>query len=371
MFTVIGGTGFVVGAALGSILAPGGVGFWIGHQLIDDTTSWLALLAGVLLLLTLVIHPDGQAELASRKLERFRRRRQTAVPAPVPTESVDELPPAPTQVPLPLTVEGVSVSFGGVRVLDDVSLTVEPGRIVGLIGANGAGKTTLLEAISGYVHPAAGTVRVGDATVTGASAVRLARTGMRRSFQGVESFDDLSVSENLLVAHERLRARSWLRELVRPTPPVLPTSLATLAADFDLTQDLEKSPNELPFGRRRLLGVARALAGHPTILLLDEPASGLSTDETQELADLIRTVVGTYGIGVLLVEHDVDMVLGLCDEVVVLDVGRVIFRGAPTDVLADPGVRAAYLGESEPVVTDAVPTDAVPTDRGTSTSSNV
>ena len=146
---------------------------------------------------------------------------------------------------------------------------------------------------------------------------------------------------------------------------LLPRSLATLAADFALTPDLEKSPNELPFGRRRLLGVARALAGHPTILLLDEPASGLSTDETQELADLIRAVVDTYGIGVLLVEHDVDMVLGLCDEVVVLDVGRVIFRGPPTDVLTDAGVRAAYLGESEPPATRPVATE-----HDTPTSSN-
>lgn len=361
MFTVIGGTGYVIGAALGSILAPGGIGYWIGHQFIDDTTSWLALIAGVLLLLTLVVHPDGQAELLSRKLQRFRRVRPAPVPEPLPRPSNVEVDDRPTWQPVSLGVEGLSVSFGGVRVLDDVSLSVEPGRIVGLIGANGAGKTTLLEAISGYVHPASGTVRVGDVTVTSASAVRHARTGMRRSFQGVESFDDLSVSENLLVAHERLRARSWLRELLRPTTPALPAALAALAGDFGLGDELDKSPNELPFGRRRLLGVARALAGAPTILLLDEPASGLSTGETQELADLIRTVVDTQGIGVLLVEHDVDMVLGLCDEVVVLDVGRVIFRGVPNEVLADAGVRAAYLGEAEPPTSETTSGNDSPT----------
>jgi sulfate-transporting ATPase len=279
----------------------------------------------------------------------------------LPRASNVEVDDRPTRQPVSLGVEGLSVSFGGVRVLDDVSLSVEPGRIVGLIGANGAGKTTLLEAISGYVHPASGTVRVGDVTVTSASAVRHARTGMRRSFQGVESFDDLSVSENLLVAHERLRARSWLRELLRPTTPALPAALAALAGDFGLGDELDKSPNELPFGRRRLLGVARALAGAPTILLLDEPASGLSTGETQELADLIRTVVDTQGIGVLLVEHDVDMVLGLCDEVVVLDVGRVIFRGVPNEVLADAGVRAAYLGEAEPPTSETTSGNDSPT----------
>jgi ABC-type Fe3+/spermidine/putrescine transport system ATPase subunit len=126
--------------------------------------------------------------------------------------------------------------------VDDVSLVVEPGEIVGLIGANGAGKTTLLEAISGYVRPASGTVRVGDEILTGASPRRLARSGIRRSFQGVESFDDLSVSENLLVAQETLPAHSWPREMVRPTLPVLPPELTGLADRFGLGDD--SSPNE-------------------------------------------------------------------------------------------------------------------------------
>jgi sulfate-transporting ATPase len=129
--------------------------------------------------------------------------------------------------------------------------------------------------------------------------------------------------------------------------PKLPPDLVALADRFGLAEDLEKPPDELPLGQRRLLGVARALAGGPSILLLDEPASGLNTEETAELASLIRDVVETIGIGVLLVEHDVDMVIGLCDRVVVLDVGRVIFRGPPSELLADPAVRAAYLGEAE------------------------
>ncbi len=218
-----------------------------------------------------------------------------------------------------------------------------------MIGANGAGKTTLLEAISGYVPPASGTVRVGDEVLTGASPRRLARAGIRRSFQGVESFDDLSVSENLLVAQETLPVHSWPRELVRPTSPILPPAISsTLANRFGLGDDLAKSTDELPFGQRRLLGVARALAGRPSILLLDEPVSGLNNEETAEFASLIRDVVDTLGLGVLLVEHDVDMVIGLCDRVVVLDVGRVIFRGPPSELLADPAVRTAYLGETEP-----------------------
>jgi sulfate-transporting ATPase len=276
-----------------------------------------------------------------------------AAPLTAPAPAGADLPPAGVREgaapePVTLTVEGVSVSFGRVRAVDDVSLTVKPGQIVGLIGANGAGKTTLLEAISGYVRPAAGTVRIGDKVLTGASPRRLAQSGVRRSFQGVESFDDLSVSENHLVAQETLPAHAWPKEMLRPTLPILSPALTALADRFNLTDDLQKPPNELPLGQRRLLGVARALAGRPSILLLDEPASGLNTDETAEFAALIRDVVSSLGVGVLLVEHDVDMVVGLCDEVVVLDVGRRIFTGPPDELLANQAVRTAYLGEAEP-----------------------
>jgi ABC-type branched-subunit amino acid transport system ATPase component/ABC-type branched-subunit amino acid transport system permease subunit len=348
MLTVIGGTGYVAGAAIGSLLAPGGV---IQHFTSDasDAERWIVLFSGVALLLTLIANPNGLASLRAR-----RRRRPTHVTATPSAEAraVQAATDVATAPAVTLRVEHLSVAFGGVRVLDDVGLEVAPGRIVGLIGANGAGKTTLLEAISGYVRAESGVVRVGEQTVARPSPLRLARAGIRRSFQGVESFDDLTVSENLLVAREDLPAQSWLRELGRPTPADLPTPLSTLAERFGLVEDLQSAPNELPFGRRRLLGVARALAGRPSILLLDEPASGLSTGETRELAALIRSVVDTQGVGVLLVEHDLDMVIGLCDEVVVLDVGRVIFRGDPAALTTDAAVRAAYLGDRLAAVSD-------------------
>jgi sulfate-transporting ATPase len=375
IFTVIGGVGFVAGAGLGAVLAPGGIGAYVGATFVglDNTSRWIVFLSGVLLLVVIIVHPDGQAELIARRFQKLGSsvRRRTAdrrtrfgrgggrvggrVDPATPAAAGVEVPAdaegeTVVRHPVSLSVEGLSVSFGQVRAVDDVSLVVEPGEIVGLIGANGAGKTTLLEAISGYLRPASGTVRVGDEILTGASPRRLARTGIRRSFQAVESFDDLSVSENLLVAQETLPAHSWPREMVRPTSPVLTPALAALADRFGLREDLEKSPSELPLGRRRLLGVARALAGRPSILLLDEPASGLNNEETAEFAALIRDVVESAGLGVLLVEHDVDMVIGLCDQVVVLDVGRVIFRGPPSELLADQAVRTAYLGEAEPAL---------------------
>jgi sulfate-transporting ATPase len=384
IFTVIGGVGFVVGAGLGSVLAPGGVGAYLGTTLVglDNTSTWIVFLSGVLLLVVIIVHPNGQAEIISRRLEKLgtRFRGMTAGlgtkfgragsrgPVPEALEVGDATTAAGDVVlrqPVSLTVEGFSVSFGRVRAVDDVSLVVEPGQIVGLIGANGAGKTTLLEAISGYLPAASGTVRIGDEVLTGASPRRLARAGVRRSFQGVESFDDLSVSENLLVAQETLPAHSWPQEMVHPTLPVLPPALTALAERFGLGDALDKSPNELPFGQRRLLGVARALAGRPSILLLDEPASGLNNEETAEFASLIRNVADSLGLGVLLVEHDVDMVIGLCDHVVVLDVGRVIFRGPPSELLADPAVRTAYLGEAEPVVAPGDDVAATPGAGGT------
>jgi sulfate-transporting ATPase len=342
ILTVIGGAGYVTGAAAGSLLATGGV---LQHFAGDtgDSERWAVLVSGVVLLVTLVANPNGLASFFADRLHRLGRRRSTPRRTPRPAADMPTRTP-----PVALVAEQVSVRFGGVPVLDAVDLAVRPGRIVGLIGANGAGKTTLLEAMSGYVRFESGTLRLGDAAFTRVSAAQLARAGVRRSFQGVESFEDLSVGENLLVAHEELGVRTWLRELVRPTPVALPPALVDLAARFGLTEDLDAPPDELPFGRRRLLGVARALAGRPSVLLLDEPASGLSTAETDELARLLRVVVETSGVGILLVEHDVDMVIGVCDEIVVLDVGRVIFRGGPDAVLDDPAVRAAYLGELPP-----------------------
>jgi sulfate-transporting ATPase len=237
------------------------------------------------------------------------------------------------------------VKFGSAVILDGVSLAVAPGRIVGLIGPNGAGKTTLLEAISGYVGFEGGRVLVDGQPFVAPSARALARLGLRRSFQGVESFEDLTVAENLVVAHERMSAPGMFRELLVPTPATLTPALEELASRFSLSDDLDASPESLAFGRRRLLGVARAMAGRPSVLLLDEPASGLSATERAELCDLVRQVARDDGIGVLLVEHDVELVVGLCDEVVVLDVGKVIFRGEPGDLLDDASVRSAYLGD--------------------------
>ncbi len=208
ILTVIGGTGYVMGAAIGSVLAPGGLVEFLTEG-ITDSGRWILLASGVGLLVTLIANPDGLADLVPRVLRRrtrAARRAESERPTPslLDAATIDTAAQAvETVAAVTLQVEDLSVAFGGVHVLHEVSLSVVPGRITGLIGANGAGKTTLLEAVSGYVRPASGTVAIGDRVVTGRSATRLARAGIRRSFQGVESFDDLTVRENLLVAVRR------------------------------------------------------------------------------------------------------------------------------------------------------------------------
>jgi branched-chain amino acid transport system ATP-binding protein len=234
-----------------------------------------------------------------------------------------------------LSVEGVSVNFGGVRALDDVSLSVQKGQIVGLIGPNGAGKTTLLGVISGLQSCQRGRVFYSSRDVTKLSPHRRARLGMSRTFQRLELWDSMSVVDNIRAAAEF--ARSW-RSDWHPEGRV-----GDLLKRFGL-EDVADSPSgSLPSGLARVVEVARALALGPDLVLLDEPSAGLDTSESEVLADVLRGVNAT-GTAILLVEHYVEMVMSLCSSVVVLDFGRVIASGSPSEVRGNPEVQKAYLG---------------------------
>ncbi|MFC4584487.1 ABC transporter ATP-binding protein [Sphaerisporangium corydalis] len=245
-----------------------------------------------------------------------------------------------------IAVEGVSVSFGGVRALREVSFEVPAGQVCGVIGPNGAGKTTLFDVVSGLRRPGGGTVRVDGRDVTAVSAVRRARAGIRRTFQRTQVFGRLTVADNVLAAME------W-----RGGGGGLPADLAGLPARRAQERRRRERVEEvlelcglaglrdayaasLPVGRRRLVELARALADRPSLLLLDEPTSGLDAGQTARLAEIIAGLDTT----VLLVEHDMSFVMGVCDRLVVLDLGRVIASGTPAEIRADLTVRAAYLG---------------------------
>ena len=238
-----------------------------------------------------------------------------------------------------LTVERVAVRFGGLQALTDVNIEVPVGEVTGLIGPNGAGKTTLFNVITGLQAPTNGRLVLEGRDITTMKPHKRARIGVGRTFQRLETFGSLSVRENILVAAEMKRGYS--REKFSPG------DLADeLIARIGLESVADARVEKLPTGTQRLIEIARALATKPKLLLLDEPSSGLNEHETEELSELLRELAGT-GLGILLVEHDMAMVMTTCHHINVLDFGQIIAYGTPEEVQANPIVRAAYLGEGD------------------------
>jgi branched-chain amino acid transport system ATP-binding protein len=259
-----------------------------------------------------------------------------------------------------LAARDISVSFGGVHAVVDVDLDVEPGQLVGLIGPNGAGKTTFIDAVTGFVAHR-GTVTLAGTDITGSPPHVCARRGLARTWQSIELFDDLSVRENLTVAAYHPTMLATLKEVL--ARPVARSGAVDEALEVFALGDLaDATPTELTQGQRKLVAVARALAARPTVLCLDEPAAGLDAHESVAFGHHLRQIVDR-GTPILLVDHDMGLVLGISDLVVVLEFGRVIARGTPREVREDPNVVTAYLGsaadELAPEVADASPAPAL------------
>ncbi|MFN8037424.1 MAG: ABC transporter ATP-binding protein [Acidimicrobiia bacterium] len=237
-----------------------------------------------------------------------------------------------------LDVRGITVRFGGNVALDEVRLEVAGGRVTGLIGPNGAGKTTLFNAITGLLTPSAGSMTLSGRDLGRLPPYKRARLGLARTFQRLELFTLLSVRENVLVAAD-LRAR-FGHDGVDPRKDV-----DRIIERVGLGGLADERVDALPTGQARLVEIARALATNPRVLLLDEPASGLDDEETDDLGRLLRELAGE-GMAVLLVEHDVPLVMAVCDRIYVLDFGAVIAEGDPESIRTNPKVLAAYLGDS-------------------------
>jgi branched-chain amino acid transport system ATP-binding protein len=247
-----------------------------------------------------------------------------------------------------LAVDRLSKHFQGLRAVDDVSFDLRAGELVGLIGPNGAGKTTLFNCIAGAYPPTEGAVRFAEHPITGADPARIARLGVARTYQNLRVFPDVTVFDNVSAGAIGRIGVSMLGAMLpglgrRRDEAIAEATLASLER-FGLLEFADQPAGNLAYGQKKLLEIARALALDPKLLLLDEPAAGLNTSETAELAVRIAALRGE-GLAILLVEHDMPMVMRLCERIIVLESGRKIADAEPAAVRADPAVRAAYLGD--------------------------
>jgi branched-chain amino acid transport system ATP-binding protein len=255
-----------------------------------------------------------------------------------------------------LEMSGISVAFGGVAALSDVSLTVEPGQVHGLIGPNGAGKTTLFNVACGLVRPSAGRITWRDQELRRLRPSQLSKLGISRTLQGVGLFAGLTVLENVMVgAHRHAKAGFFSALFALPNADkddrLLRERAQQALVELGAEGYANRYPGSLPYPVQKRVALARALVADPDLLLLDEPASGLSEDEMHELGELIRGV--TSRMSVLLVEHHMDLVMRVCDRITVLDSGQQIAAGTPAEVQANPAVTEAYLGDDVDVEADA------------------
>jgi branched-chain amino acid transport system ATP-binding protein len=253
-----------------------------------------------------------------------------------------------------LDVRGLRVTYGGVVAVADVDLSITEGCVYGVIGPNGAGKTSMIDALTGYYRPSAGRIVFDGRDITGMRAHRRARMRLTRTFQSVELFDDLTVDENLLVASERAGVRHAMRDLFWAARASDRSAVDWAISVCDLGDVADRYPNEISHGQRKLVGVGRALAQRPRLVLLDEPAAGLDTDESVELGRRLRSLPDEHGVTVLLVDHDMGLVLSVCDRLMVLDFGQTIAEGPPGQIREDPRVLEAYLGKHGAAAAGAV-----------------
>lgn len=249
-----------------------------------------------------------------------------------------------------LEVKNLSISFGGLRAVDSFDLKIEKGMLYGLIGPNGAGKTTVFNLLTGVYKPTEGIVCLDGEDITGKSIVEINKAGIARTFQNIRLFKELSVLDNVKAGLHNHNTYSTLTGIFRlPKYRKVEKEMNERAMEilkvFDLDGEADVLASNLPYGKQRKLEIVRALATEPKLLLLDEPAAGMNPNETGELMDTIRFVREKYDTTILLIEHDMKLVGGICEELTVLNFGRVLTQGKTEDVLNDPAVITAYLGE--------------------------
>jgi ABC-type branched-subunit amino acid transport system ATPase component/ABC-type branched-subunit amino acid transport system permease subunit len=328
---VVGGAGWVLGPAVGAAVTV------VLPELLSNLAEYRLLFFGILLLVVLWLAPEGILGTIARLFRRINPRvanRDGFDIAAFLAQAVDTMP---------LEVRDIGITFGGLKAASGVSFSAAPGKVTSVIGPNGAGKTTVLNMIGGFYRPDTGSIRLSDAELAGAPAWKVARAGIGRTYQTTKLFETMSVLDNVLIAMRCGRLGSMLSAAADVADV---RTAEGLLAFVGYRGALARSAGDLPHVDRRLVEIARALAMRPRVLLLDEPAAGLMSSDKDGLSGLLRRIADA-GIAVILVEHDMRLVMGISDHVVVLDAGRPIAAGAPNEIRQDPRVLAAYLGAAE------------------------
>jgi ABC-type branched-subunit amino acid transport system ATPase component/ABC-type branched-subunit amino acid transport system permease subunit len=330
LVVIIGGAGRLYGPVIGAVIVVG------LPEVLSGFAEYRVLMFGIMLLAVLLFAPGGIGGI----LARWKR------------SAGEESPAAPVSAQLLLStgahkdaleVGNLGISFGGLQAVADLSLRVEVGKVTSIIGPNGAGKTTVLNMLCGFYRPETGYVRLGARELSGRPAFEVARAGVARTFQTPQLFDGMTVLENLLVAGQRGELGSPLSELASSMTSGPAQKARSLLSYVGYRGSVQRLARDLPHIDKRLLEIARALALRPSILMLDEPAAGLTVADKRQLAKLLRRIADG-GIAVVLIEHDMSLVMGISDHVVVLDAGKRIAQGRPDEVRNDPAVIGAYLG---------------------------
>ena len=249
-----------------------------------------------------------------------------------------------------LEVKNLGISFGGLRAVNAFDIEIEKGQLYGLIGPNGAGKTTIFNLLTGVYKPDEGIIKLDGENITGKKAIDINKAGIARTFQNIRLFKDMSVKDNVKVGLNNHHPYSTLEGILRlpryfKVEKEMDERAMELLKVFDLDQEADLLASNLPYGKQRKLEIARALATDPKLLLLDEPAAGMNPNETKELMDTIRFVRDKFDMTILLIEHDMKLVSGICEKLTVLNFGEVLMQGDTSTVLNDPQVITAYLGE--------------------------